>query len=219
DFPTLLKQGMVGHLRLTRGEVEALFADSEAAGIDEEALAHPEEVFVDLYIAYLNSPVIGRSVLGESQYREVMAGNFNQHHVWWIASAGPYGMVDDAFVPGSPSSRLTLAQDGLILESRDQGVELGRTAGPEGLAISRVFGVYAEAGFDPGQALTVTLNITRAKGMILPSLTHRTVGLTYSPPAELFRYPPAPLPEWLLAWKQRWLDLLILGAALVLLAG
>ena len=66
DFATMLKTGMVGHLRLSNREVEALFADSEAAGIDEAALADPDAPFVELYIAYLNSPVIGRALLGDA---------------------------------------------------------------------------------------------------------------------------------------------------------
>lgn len=217
DFDSLLKSGMVGHLHLTNGEVEKLFAGSEGAGLDEEALAHPEAVFIDLYIAYLNSPVIGRAVLGDAQYEAAMARNYHDRHLWWIAAAGRYAIVDDDFVPGGQSTRLALSQEGLIVEMRDQGTDLGRTAGPEKLDTSRLFGVFAEAGLDPGRPHELALTITRAKGMILPTLTHRTVTLHYAPPARLFTYPPTPLPEWVLAWQQRWPDLLVLGLALALL--
>lgn len=218
DFQTMLKNGMVGHLHLSNGDLEKLFAGSDAAGIDPEGLAHPDDTFIDIYIAYLNSPVIGRAILGEQQYLEAMARNFNNHHMWWIAAAGRYAIVDENFVPGGQSSRLKLMQEGLILELRDQGYDVGQTSGPNSLDTSRLFGVYAEAGFDPGQPLSLTLTITRAKGMILPTLTHREVTLNYAPPTRLFVYPPTPLPEWVLAWQQRWLDLLILGGALGLLA-
>ncbi len=219
DFDSMLRSGMVGHLRLRHAEVEALFAGSDGAGVDETALAEPDAPFLDLYIAYIGSPVIGRALLGTAQYEAAMARNFEQRHLWWIASAGRYAAIDDNFVPGSQSSRLTLGQDGLILELRDQGFDVGRTAGPPGeLNASRLFGVYAGAGFDPGRPLELTLTITRAKGMILPTLTHRSVTLRYAPPARLFAYPPSPLPEWLLAWKARWPDLAILAGALALLA-
>src|SRR5574343_1380744 len=53
--------------------------------------------------------------------------------------------------------------------------------------------------------------------MILPTLTHRSITLTYAPPEHLFTYPPTPLPEWLLAWKARWLDLTVIAIALSML--
>ncbi|MCE1182928.1 MAG: 4Fe-4S binding protein [Rhodocyclales bacterium] len=219
DFSAMLKNGMVGHARLSNREAEALFADSEAAGLDEEALAKPDAPFVDLYIAYLNSPVIGRALLGDAQYEAVLARNFDNRHLWWIASSGRYAIVDENFVPGSQPARLALEQGGLMLELRDQGFEVGRTSGPESLLnTSRIFGVYAEAGLDPAQAQQLTLTLTRAKGMILPSLTHRNLTLNYTPPKHLFIYPPKPLPEWLLAWRMRWLDLLVISAALLLLS-
>ena len=218
-FAEMLKNGMVGHLRLNNADVEKLFAGSDGAGVDEEGLAHPEDTFVDLYIAYLNTPVIGRALLGAQQYEAAMARNFENRHLWWIASAGRYPIVNDTFVPGGQSSRLTLGQEGFILEMRDQGFDLSRLDGPPELNTSRLFGVYAEAGFDPGHPLELTLTITRAKGMILPALTHKPVVLTYAPPELLFVYPPRPLPEWVLAWQQRWLDLSILVAALALLSG
>ncbi|WP_265943666.1 4Fe-4S binding protein [Dechloromonas sp. A34] len=217
-FAEMLNNGMVGHLRLSNAEVEKLFAGTDGAGIDEEGLAQPEAVFADIYIAYLNTPSIGRAILGEAQYQAAMARNFENRHLWWIGSAGRYPIVDDNFVPGGQSSRLRMAQDGLFLELRDQGFDPTAIAGPLELNTSRLFGVYAEAGLDPGRPLELSLTITRAKGMILPTLTHQTVSLSYAPPARLFIYPPAPLPEWLLAWQQRGLDLAILSAALILLS-
>jgi NosR/NirI family transcriptional regulator, nitrous oxide reductase regulator len=216
-FAEMLKNGMVGRLRLSNAEVEKLFTGTDGAEVDEEGLAKPEAVFTDIYIAYLNTPSIGRAILGDAQYKAAMERNFENRHLWWIASAGRYPIVDDNFVPGGQSSRLSMGQDGLFLELRDQGFEPKDIAGPPELNTSRLFGVYAEAGLDPGRPLDLTLTITRAKGMILPILTHKTVTLKYAPPSRLFSYPPEPLPEWVLAWQQRWLDLSILSAALILL--
>ncbi len=217
-FAEMLRNGMVGRLRLSNAEVEKLFAGTDGAEVDEEGLAQPTDVFTDIYIAYLNTPSIGRAILGDAQYQEAMARNFENRHLWWIGSAGRYPIVDDNFVPGGQSSRLSMAQDGLFLELRDQGFEPKDITGPPPLNTSLLFGVYAEAGLDPGRPLDLTLTITRAKGMILPSLTHKTVTLKYAPPGRLFIYPPEPLPEWVLAWQQRWLDLSILSAALIVLS-
>ncbi|MGL4409815.1 MAG: 4Fe-4S binding protein, partial [Zoogloea sp.] len=217
-FDVLLKEGMVGHLRLSNREVEALFAQSPGAGVDAYALAHPDESFVDVYIGYLNTPSIGRSILGDTQYAAAMERNFDQRHLWWIASGGRWSIMDEDFVPGAQSPRLRMAQDGLILELRDQGFEPVSPTAPAGLNAARLFGVHAAAGLDPGRTLDLTLTITRARGMILPELTHREVTLHYQPPARLFIYSPAPPPEWLLAWQARAPELAVVGAALALLS-
>jgi transcriptional regulator of nitric oxide reductase len=217
SFAAMLQNGMVGRLRLSNAEVEKLFAGTDGAQMDEEALTRPDDVFVDLYIAYLNAPGIGRAILGDAQYKTAMARNFENRHLWWIGTAGRYPLVDENFIPGAQSSRLAMTQDGLFLELRDQGFDPKGVEGSPELNASRLFGVYAEAGLDPGRSLDLALTITRAKGMILPTLTHKQVTLSYMPPATLFFYPPEPLPEWLLAWQQRWLDLTILGSALILL--
>lgn len=218
SFAEMLKNGMVGHLRISNAEVEKLFVGTAGAEVDEEGLAHPEATFAEIYIAYLNTPAIGRAVLGDAQYAEAMARNFDNRHLWWIGSAGRYPIVDEDFVPGGQSPRLSMAQDSFFLELRDQGFDPKKIDGPPALNTSRLFGVYAEAGLDPGRPLELTLNITRAKGMILPTLTHKKVSFSYVPPSRLFYYPPAPLPEWVLAWQGRWLELGIIGVAFALLS-
>src|SRR6185369_17641128 len=112
SFAQMLDNGMVGRLRLTNAEVEKLFAGTDGAGVDEEALAHPDELYVDLYVAYLNASTIGRAILGDAQYQAVMERNFENRHLWWIGSAGRFQIIDDDFTPGTQSPKVALAQDG-----------------------------------------------------------------------------------------------------------
>jgi len=213
----MLGNGMVGHLRVTHAEVEKIFAGTEGARVDAHALAHPDEVFIDLYVAYLNAPTIGRAILGDAQYQAVMERNFDKRHLWWVASAGRYAIIEEGFIPGSQSPRLAMKQNATFLELRDQDFE-PRVAGPlPELNASRLFGVNATASLDPASPVELVLTITRTKGAILPTLTSRQLVLSYAPPANLFAYPPKPLPQWLLAWKARWIDLTVLAGALVLL--
>ncbi|HLO63371.1 MAG TPA: 4Fe-4S binding protein [Azonexus sp.] len=217
SFAQMLERGMIGRLRLSNRDVEKLFAGTDGANVDEDALAHPDELYVDLYVAYLNAPTIGRAILGDEQYKVVMERNFDNRHLWWIASAGRFRIVDDDFTPGTQSPRVAMAQDGGFLDFRDQGFDPVGIAGAPELNSSRLFGVAADANIDPAQALDIVLTVTRAKGMVLPTLTHQQVRLAYQPPSQLFVYPPAPLPEWLLAWKSRWADLVVIGLSLLIL--
>ena len=218
SFTQLLDKGMVGRLRLSNAEIEQRFAGTEGANVDEEALAHPDDLYVDLYVAYLNAPTIGRSILGDAQYEAAMARNFENKHLWWIGSAGRFRIIDDDFTPGTQSPYVALAQDGGFVDLRDQGFEPTGIVGPPALNASRIFGVVLDAGVDPARALDIVLTVTRAKGMVLPTLTHQKVKLAYQPPDALFAHPPEPLPEWLLAWKGRWVDIVVIVLALALLS-
>ena len=218
SFAELLEQGMVGHLKMSNADIEQRFAGTDGAQADPEALAAPGAAFVDLYVAYLNAPTIGRALLGDEQYEAMMARNFDHRQLWWIGSAGRFRQVGEDFTPGTQSPYVALSQGGGFVDFRDQGYESVEVIGAPVLDESRVFGVGHDAGVDPGSALEIVLTVTRAKGMVLPTLTHQKIKLDYRPPSRLFIYPPTPLPEWLLAWQSRWVDIAVIGFSLLLLA-
>lgn len=217
SFAELVDQGMIGHLKLTNAQIEQRFVGTDGAQADPEALAAPGDAFIDLYVAYLNAPTIGRAILGDQQYEMMMARNFDHRHLWWIGSSGRFRLVGDDFTPGTQSPYVALSQDGGFVDFRDQGYESVNVIGAPTLGESRIFGVGPDAGVDPGSALELVLTVTRAKGMVLPTLSHQKITLDYRPPSRLFVYPPTPLPEWLLAWQSRWLDIAIIGFSLILL--
>jgi len=74
------------------------------------------------------------------------------------------------------------------------------------------------SGIDPASPVRFELTLTRARGSMLPVLTQRSVSLDYQAPEALFYRPPAPLPDWLLAWKERGAELGIIATALALLS-
>ena len=214
----LLRRGHVARLALTNREVEALFAGSEGAGVDAEALARPGETFLEVYVAYLNAPTIGRSLLGDTDWARAMVRAQDGQHLFWIATAGRDALVDERFVPGTTPPRLALSQGGLPLELRDAVADLPSPAGVPALNAARVFRVPAAAGLDPGKPLRFEYTLERARGQILPVVSRVQASFDYQPPAELFVYPPEPLPEWLLAWAGRWPELTVISVALALLS-
>ena len=216
-FGEMLDKGMIGRLALTNRDVEKLFQGTDGAGADQEALAQPDDVYVDLYVAYLNAPTIGRGLLGDEGYKVLMDRNFDNRHLWWIGVAGRYQIVDDDFVPGAQSPRLALRQSGGFLDFRDQGVENLETTAPVKLQMSRVFGLRGDSDVDPGSPVDLVATLTRAKGQMLPIFTHQQASLSYKPPPYLFAYPPKPIPEWLAAWKGRWIDITVIAFSLVML--
>jgi NosR/NirI family nitrous oxide reductase transcriptional regulator len=218
DFATLVERGLIGTLRVTHAEAEKLFAGSEGEGVDDEALANPDGTLIELYVGYLNLPTVGRTVLGDARYGDLMQKLEPGQHALWVASTGRDRLLDDSFVPGTAPPKLQLTQGGYPAEMRDLVFEHPAPPGAPEFNSSGVFRVYAASNLDPAQAMQLTLTLTRAKGIMLPRITNKSVSVDYTLPDRYFVYPPKPLPEWLIAWQGRWPDLALIGAALVLLS-
>jgi transcriptional regulator of nitric oxide reductase len=217
SFDQLVQRGYVKRLTLSNAQAEALFAGGDGAGVDDEALHDPQGLFVDLYVAYLNAPVIGRNLLGERAWQQLRSDLGDDRPAFWVAMRGRYPLHDESFVPGTPLSRLGLVQRNLPVELRDANRDYASGHGPADLSSALILAVPAQTGLDPGAPMDFKLTISRARGVILPVVTSVTATLAYPPATELFDYPPRPLPEWLLAWRGRIPDLIAISLALVLL--
>ena len=182
----------------------ALWAGTEGAGVDTHGLAHPGDTLVELYVAYLNAPTIGRALLGDIGWKNLMGKLDEGQQALWIGNAGPYPMVDERFVPGGIPQRLSLYQDGLSLELRDMVFDFAPPTGAPPLNASQIFTVYAGAGMDPGRTMELRLLLIREKGMILPQITRQTATLSYAPPETLFSYRRGPCPSGSWPGKPAW---------------
>ncbi|KAB2962721.1 4Fe-4S binding protein [Zoogloea sp.] len=218
SFAELLASGAIGRLHLTNGELEKRFAGSEGAGVDAEALARPDDTCIDLYVAYLNAPTIGRAILGDAGHADLMRRLEPGQHAWWVASAGRDAFIDDGFTRGTVPARLAFSQGGAPVELRDLDLSPRPPEGAPPLNAALVLRVPPMSGVDPASPLRFELSFTRAKGSMLPVLTQRSAHLDYQAPEALFHRPAAPLPDWLLAWQDRATELGVITAALLLLS-
>ena len=218
SFAELLASGAIGRLHLSHADVEQRFAGSDGAGVDAEALARPGETFIDLYVAYLNAPTIGRAILGETGHADLMRRLEPGQHAWWVASAGRDAYIDEDFTRGTVPARLAFSQAGAPVELRDLDLSPRPPEGAPPLNAALVLRVPPMSGIDPASPVRFELTLTRAKGSMLPVLTQRSVSLDYQAPEALFFRPPAPLPDWLIAWKERSVELGIIAAGLALLS-
>lgn len=218
DLATLIGRGYVQRMSFSNAEIEKLFAGSEGAGTDEEGLQKPGDPYVEAYVAYLNAPDIGRNLLGDAAWEKFKAYMLDDRPAFWVATRGRYALVDEAFVPGTAPPRLALSQNELPIELRDANRDYARLPALGELSSALVLTAPALAGLDPGRPMDFRFTVSRARGQILPVVTQKQISLRYAPPAELFDYPPKPLPEWLQAWQGRLPDLIIIGLALLLLS-
>ncbi|MBD9373749.1 regulatory protein NosR [Rhizobium sp. ARZ01] len=121
DWQTLLGDGSVRSLRLTVGEVSKAFQEAghpEAASHPETA--NPEDRFIDLYIAPVNVPVIGKTLLGDVAYQRLADKLKPGQSAILVAGDGTYSFKGSGYVRGGIFDRIELLQGGQGLRFRDR---------------------------------------------------------------------------------------------------
>jgi NosR/NirI family nitrous oxide reductase transcriptional regulator len=217
SWADLLKRGWVKDLRLTNADVDKAFADSN---VPPEGADKPDDVFAETYVAYLNVPSIGRNLLGDKLYKNVMGWLGPGDHAILVVAAGPWSPLGDDFVLGSIPDRVQVVQDRLAINARDLAIERTPGDGIKGLPEGQwtILKVVEEGGFDPSKPWQLTEKVTRERGQILAEKVTREFSDTYSLPDALFkREKPDAGPTWVDSWRARVWELVALGAMLAVL--
>ncbi len=218
DLRALQAAGLLAHVRVLNRDVEALFAGSAGAGLDAQALAQPDAVFIDLYLSLASLPQAGRNLLDAPSWRRLTNRLEPGDHAILALSSGRHGILSEDVARGSVPSTIALRQDRLPLEMRDLDLDLKLAPGVQLPATELVaLRVIAQAGLDPAQPLEFALPLTRSKGIVYPEKITRELRLRYQLPARYIVAPEAAAPAWHASWRQRLPHLLVLGAALTLL--
>ena len=214
DWDALRQAGLVQHQRIAHTAVEQAFAGS---GVGRPVNGPGGDT--DLYIAYLNSPLVGRNLLSEAGWKRLLGRLDEGDHAFLVITAGPHTFVGERFVRGAVPDRLTLQQNELPLELRDLDLD-EPLALPHNLrgADAKVFRVIGPAGLDPAQRLDFALRVTRDKGVLYPERIARSFTLRYLLPASQVSMPAADITGWQGIWRARAAELAVLAAALALLA-
>ncbi|MGO7611135.1 4Fe-4S binding protein [Rhizobium ruizarguesonis] len=121
DWQSLLGDGSVRSLRLSVGEVSKAF---QVAG-HEDAASHPEtsnpeDRFIDLYVAPVNVPSIGKTLLGDAGYQRLQTRLQPGQSAILVAGDGAYSFKGSGYVRGGIFDRIELLQDGQGLRFRDR---------------------------------------------------------------------------------------------------
>ena len=143
DWEFLLGDGSVRHLQLTIGEINEAFAKSgnQAAAANPEP-GDPNETFIDLYVAPVTVPTIGRSLLGDDGYEQLKARLKPGQQAVVVAGDGVYSFKGSGYVRGGIFDRIELLQDGSSTRFRDRNhTRLGNLAA-EGAPELREIGLF-----------------------------------------------------------------------------
>ncbi|MBP7339976.1 4Fe-4S binding protein [Niveispirillum sp.] len=217
SWEELQRRGYVRRLSLSEAQVEAAYKGSGFT--DPDAPPDQEGTFAELWVAYLNLPGIGRSLLGDVQYRHLRDRLQPGEEVLLVLSRGRYSYAGPDFVPATVPDRLSLMQAGFPVNIRDMVHDYSLPPGLPPVDEVRLFRIDGSSAFDPASPWTLSLRTIREKGFIRPDREIRDFPLEYALPPDLFIRPERvePPPEWLLAWGSRLPELSVLGLMLLAL--
>lgn len=195
DWQTLLGDGTVRRLTLSVAEVNEAFAnhpDPRAAARPIEAA--PEDIFIDMQVALVSVPAIGRTILGESEYGNLGGWLEPGDHALLIAGQGLYSFKGSGYVRGGIFDRIQLIQDDISVRFRDRQHRRAAVVLPDAPTFNEtdLFKIPADSGFDPTRPFRVQLLINRDVGPIEKVFITRD--LDYQLPQTYLRALPPPEP-------------------------
>jgi NosR/NirI family nitrous oxide reductase transcriptional regulator len=168
DWQSLVGDGSIRRLTLSLADVNQAFEKSNNAA----AAARPEEgdpgdTFIDLYVADVAVPAIGRSLLGSDGYDRLTARLKPGQHALVVAGTGRYSFKGAAYVRGGIFDRIELIQETNSIRFRDRDhTRLGslEAEGAPDLPEIALFVVPAEFNFDPTEPWALQLLVQRVVG-------------------------------------------------------
>ncbi|MFT0531260.1 4Fe-4S binding protein [Castellaniella hirudinis] len=246
SWDTLLESGAVGQLHVRVADINQAFENTgRQAAIDKPEPGDPDDTFIDLYTAVVSVPGIGRSLLGDTEYKYLQERLAPGQSAILVAGNGRYSFKGSGYVRGGVFDRIEVVQEEHSFHFTDldhQRLADLMAAGAPGLKEIALFTVPEDATFNPVEPWRLQLAVQRVLSVKEKAFT--TLSLNYTlpdaytqvdapppPPAEADRpaqagpaaYAEADAYAAPALWKQMWAakvgQIVIISIALVLLIG
>ena len=238
DWQTLIGEGSIARMNVTVGDVNAAFAALGNPVVTARAEpGAPDERFVELYVALVSIPSVGRSLLGKNEYRAMQRWLKPGDTAILIAGRGRFSFKGSGYVRGGIFDRIRVKQGDRTFRFHDRNHRriAGLAAiGAPPLKETDLFRIPAGGGFDPAKPWRLDLLVNRVTGPTTKVFT--SFGLKYAPPEKYLKtIAPPPVqaaaaasaasaakdrsgpPLWLKLWQRKVWQIAVLGVALILL--
>ena len=229
NWATLTGNGAIRRLHLTRGQVDAAFKGTEAQDVGTATAEQVDDTFIDLYVAHLNPPSIGRNLLGDKQFQMLMQTLQPGEQAVAVLGRGEYSFKGSGYVRGGIFDRVQLRQFGDTISFRDSDFQRLDDVYAEGMPEfdeMAIFTIRAHAAFDPGSPWSLELLVRRQTGPVKGVFS--SFELAYQLPESYLTRPlpsaeelaaaeEAARPLWVKIWYQKSVQIGIIGLALLLL--
>lgn len=198
DWQTLLGEGAVRRLNLTVGQVNDAFEKTgDPKAVKRPEKGAPEDTFIDLYVAQVSVPSVGRSLLGENEWRNLQSTLEDGQSAILVMGEGRYSFKGSGYVRGGIFDRIQLSQDTTLVRFRDRlHKRLGHVEAEGAPQFPEIglFRVPVDEGFQPAAPWELDLLVQRPTGALDKAFVTFDVSYTV-PESYLTPLPPAPAPS------------------------
>lgn len=232
DWTTLSGDGSIRRMILDIGQVNAAFeATGDQRAIDRPEPGAPDDTFIDMNMALVSVPSIGKSLLGDAEYQNLIDWLDEGEHAILVLGRGAYSFKGSGYVRGGIFDRIQLIQgDGSVRFFDKQQRRLGKVAAPGAPSFTEldIFKIPANSEFDPAEPFRLQLLVQRAVGAV--EKTFLTFDLGYKLPEHYLLPVAAPTVVddatgeaaakaalWQRIWKDRTVEIAVLGVMLLVL--
>ncbi len=197
DWPGLLKEGAVAHLMI----------DNASLGLP--ATGRP---YMDMYFGYLNAPDIGRAILGEEGFENLMSRLKKNEHAIFVAGNGAESFKGAGFVHGGIFDRILIGQDMDTFTFRDMDsllLDSVRTRGAPPFSEAAIF-ILRSSNFSAAYPWRLIFRASKIDKKIGAPVFTNFEQSYWLPARHLDGGHPAyqpPDPTWLRVWKSRPLEI------------
>ena len=168
DWTSLVGDGSVRRLHLSIGDVNAAYAKAgNTAAAQNPEPGDSGDTFIDLNVALVTAPTIGRSLLGDDGYQRLTESLKPGQQAIVVAGNGVYSFKGSAYVRGGIFDRIEILQEGSSTRFRDiNHTRLGafHAAGAPDFKEIGLFVTPPEFTLDPAQPWQLQLLVQRAIG-------------------------------------------------------
>ena len=238
DWMAMQGDGTIRSLNIDVGQVNAAFAAMDDKRVAEVPLTDaPDATFIDMQLALVSVPAIGKAVLGEAEAANLTGWLKPGEAAVAIAGKGIYSFKGSGYVRGGIFDRIVLVQDDVTVRFHDKDhkrlVSLPADGAPQ-FTETDLFKIPADLGFDPTTPFRLQLLVQRQVAATEKLFT--TFDLAYQLPAHYLRSIAAPAVApvaaeaatdettaqqmlWQKIWLEKKVQIAVLGSMLVILTG
>jgi NosR/NirI family nitrous oxide reductase transcriptional regulator len=235
DWLGLVGDGSVRRLKISLQQINQAFEDSGnplALEFPEEGEA--DEIFVELYAAVVSIPSIGRSLLGENEYRNLKKKLKPGEQAILLAGDGRFSFKGSGYVRGGIFDRFQIVQGDTSIRFHDNYHKRLRQLAAEGapeLKDVDLFRTPADLKFNAATSWKLELLVGRNIGPTKKAFL--SFDLDYSPPEKYLNFTEMKVPEgevttstgqsamaepiWKKMWQFKLVEIVVLGFALAAL--
>ena len=235
DWLGLVSDGSVRRLKINLQQINQAFEDSGnplALEFAEEGEA--DEIFIELYAAVVSIPSIGRSLLGENEYRNLRKKLKPGEQAILLAGDGRFSFKGSGYVRGGIFDRFQIVQGDTSIRFHDNYHKRLRHLAAEGapeLKDVDLFRTPADLKFNAATPWKLELLVGRNIGPTKKAFL--TFDLDYSPPEKYLNFTEMKVPDgdvttstdqsamaepiWKKMWQFKLVEIVVLGFALVVL--